>query len=414
MPSIRIVRDTVPEEIEDAIFATMAKVPADRPKDAAHFAEMLGLPLGATASRRSAIRHTASRRVPTAANRILELEAPGWWRRPWVLAAAALVLVGGTFAAWRLQAGANQAPRRSAEYLARARKIAVLYFTSPGADAELGPVADGLTEALIRSLKEAKLDVISRNGVAAYRGTPIATDSIARALQVGTLVEGSIVPEGADRVRVTTWLTDAFGNDLGRRTNFVMSRDSLFAAEDAVAAGVSQKLREQLGLEFQLAESQSGTSNLTAWTLLQRGEKLRKDAEHAADSDPVVADRLLGEADSLLEAAAGADRKWIDPVIARGEVALRRAQFAQEKAERAAGAHHRNGFRPGGLADRRHERQGHGAQRNLEVRRVAARPDPRPGGTRGAVEERGNRSSERGHQRSDAGGRIRHPELHPA
>ena len=170
VPSIRIVRDTVPEEIEDAIFATMAKVPADRPKDAAHFAEMLGLPLGATASRRAAIRHTASRRVPTAANRVLELEAPSWWRRPWLLAAAALVLVGGSFAAWRFQAGANQAPRRSAEDLARARKIAVLYFAFPGADAELGPVADGLTEALIRSLQDAKLDVISRNGVAGYRG----------------------------------------------------------------------------------------------------------------------------------------------------------------------------------------------------------------------------------------------------
>ncbi|HKP29710.1 MAG TPA: serine/threonine-protein kinase [Gemmatimonadales bacterium] len=333
VPSIRIVRDTVPEEIEDAIFAGMAKVPADRPKDAAHFAEMLGLPLGATASRRSAIRHTASRRVPTASNRVLPLEAP-WWRRPWVLGAAALVVVGVAFASWKLQAGASHAPR-SADYLAKARKIAVLYFTLPGADSTLNPVADGLTEALIRSLKDAKLDVISRNGVAPYRDTEVTTDSIARALQVGTLIQGSIVPEGADRVRVTTWLTDAFGNDLGRRTNFVISRDSLVAAEDAVASAVSQKLREQLGLEFQLVESQARTSNTAAWTLLQRAEKLRKDAEHVPDSDPAAGEHLLGEADSLLALAAGADSRWIDPVIARGEVALRRAQLTAEKSERA-------------------------------------------------------------------------------
>ncbi|HLB54936.1 MAG TPA: serine/threonine-protein kinase, partial [Gemmatimonadales bacterium] len=38
VPSIRIVRDTVPEEVEDAIFAAMAKVPADRPQSAAKFA----------------------------------------------------------------------------------------------------------------------------------------------------------------------------------------------------------------------------------------------------------------------------------------------------------------------------------------------------------------------------------------
>jgi TolB-like protein len=334
VPSIRIIRDTVPEEIEDAIFASMAKVPADRPKDAAHFTEMLGVQLGATASRRSAIRHTASRRVPTAANRVLELDTRRWWQRPWVLAASSLVVVGMGFAAWKLQAGANQAPR-SADYLSKSRKIAVLYFTSSGSDGELATVADGLTESLIRSLKGARLDVISRNGVAAYRGGEIATDSIARALQVGTLVEGSIVPEGSDRVRVTTWLTDALGNDLGRRTNFVISRDSIFAAEDVVAGEVSRKLREQLGLEFQLAETQSRTSTFAAWTLLQRGEKLRKDAERAADSDPAAADRLLGEADSLLEAAAGADRRWIDPVLGRGEIALRRMQFAHEKAERA-------------------------------------------------------------------------------
>ena len=32
VPSIRIVRSSVPEEIEDAIFAAMGKVPADRPQ----------------------------------------------------------------------------------------------------------------------------------------------------------------------------------------------------------------------------------------------------------------------------------------------------------------------------------------------------------------------------------------------
>jgi serine/threonine protein kinase len=71
VPSIRIVRNTVPEEVEDAIFGAMAKVPADRPKDAAHFADLLGMPLGSTMTRRAAIRQTASRRVPTAAHRMI-------------------------------------------------------------------------------------------------------------------------------------------------------------------------------------------------------------------------------------------------------------------------------------------------------------------------------------------------------
>src|ERR1043166_6103762 len=33
VPSVRIVRNTVPEEVEDTIFAAMAKVPADRPQN---------------------------------------------------------------------------------------------------------------------------------------------------------------------------------------------------------------------------------------------------------------------------------------------------------------------------------------------------------------------------------------------
>src|SRR5262245_29865849 len=65
VPSIRIIRNTVPEEVEDAIFAAMAKVPADRPQNATQFAEILGAQIGQTASMRATLRHTASRRVAT-------------------------------------------------------------------------------------------------------------------------------------------------------------------------------------------------------------------------------------------------------------------------------------------------------------------------------------------------------------
>ena len=40
---------------------------------------------------------------------------------------------------------------------------------------------------------------------------------------MGTLIEGSISAEGKNQVKVTTWLEDAAGNDLGKRANFVIS-----------------------------------------------------------------------------------------------------------------------------------------------------------------------------------------------
>ena len=328
VPSVRVVRNTVPEEVEDTIFASMAKVPADRPQSAAQFAEMLGMPLGATASRRSAIRHTASRRVPTGFTRSYEVEAPPpppWWRKPWALAVMAVVLVAGGYLGWKSFSGSRSAVLSPAE-AALKRRVAVLYFAAT--DSALGPIADGLTEGLISSLRAAKLDVVSRNGVLPFRGTEIPVDSIASLLQVGTLVHGSVVAEGTDRARVTFWLTDAYGNDQGRRDNFVVSRDSLLVAGNKVAEEASRKLREHLGGTIELAETQARAGNQESFALFQRGEMARNDAEQLRLSEPRRALPLLGQADSLLARAAEADPAWADPLIVRGEVALQRAALA--------------------------------------------------------------------------------------
>ena len=53
VPSIRIVRSAVPEEVEEAIFAALGKMPADRPQTAGQFAELMGLMPGLTTSMRA-------------------------------------------------------------------------------------------------------------------------------------------------------------------------------------------------------------------------------------------------------------------------------------------------------------------------------------------------------------------------
>jgi serine/threonine-protein kinase len=328
VPSVRIVRNTVPEEVEDAIFASMAKVPADRPQNAAQFAELLGMPLGATASRRSAIRHTASRRVPTGVTRGYEPEILPWWRSRAALAVIGLLVLGGGFAAWQLLAGGRRTVLSPAD-AALARKVAVLYFDNPSANPELDPVTDGLTEQLIATLRTARIDVVSRTGVLPYRGTDIEVDSVARALQVGTIVRGSVALEG-NSVRISTWLTNAEGTDLGQRDNVTVPRDSLVLASDRVAREVAEKLRSRIGEGVQLAETQARAGNQEAFILLQRAEKTRNDAEQTAVSSPAEAVPLLTRADSLLELAARADPAWADPLVVRGEVALQRSRLAAE------------------------------------------------------------------------------------
>ena len=86
--------------------------------------------------------------------------------------------------------------------------IAVLYFEDLSPDGSLEYVAAGLTEGLIDKLSRVPgLSVVSRNGMARYRGTDISRDSIARALDTGSLVAGG-VERVRERLRVTVRLVD--------------------------------------------------------------------------------------------------------------------------------------------------------------------------------------------------------------
>src|SRR5690606_30890335 len=79
-------RDTVPDEVEDAVLTALAKLPVDRFASAAEFAAALS---GHT----TGIRTTTRRTVATA--------APGAWRRV-SMVLGALALVSGAIAVWAL------------------------------------------------------------------------------------------------------------------------------------------------------------------------------------------------------------------------------------------------------------------------------------------------------------------------
>jgi len=326
VPSIRIVRATVPEEVEDAIFAAMAKVPADRPQTAAQFAEMLGLQMGTTTARRAAIRMTATRRVPTGANVQYQAAPPAWWRRPWVRAAVLVLAVGGGLATWRLGPwrSGGRPPVGGLDY----HNVAVLYFDDLSRDQSLGYLADGLTEGLISTLGRVQgLSVISRGGVESYRGTTLSTDSIARVLQTGTVVTGSIEPDGPDRLKVNIRLVDGNSGVDFKRAAVTQSSHDLLAVRDTLAEEVARLIRTQLRQEVRLREQRMSTRSVDAWAMLQRAEQQRKNGELAlAAGDTAAMGRFFGAADSLYRVAGQADDKWPDPVVAQALIAYRRSR----------------------------------------------------------------------------------------
>jgi len=68
-------------------------------------------------------------------------------------------------------------------------RSAVLYFEDFSPGGELGYVADGITDALIAELSPCAVSAsVSRNGVEPFRGSDISIDSIARALDVGSVI----------------------------------------------------------------------------------------------------------------------------------------------------------------------------------------------------------------------------------
>jgi serine/threonine-protein kinase len=330
VPSLQIVRQSVPDELEDAIMRALEKTPADRYPTIHDFAgELAQVELG-TGARRTALRSGSTRRRTT--TRGIPVQAPPRRsRRIIAIAAVAAVAVlaavgwlvfrGGGPGAQGIPAGPDP------------RHIAVMYFDTRQDGDSLRFLADGLTEALINELSAVSpLQVISRSGVAPFRGETVAPDSVARALDVGTLVLGQVARSG-ELLRVTVEMVDATGRQI-TSTTIERPRGEVFALQDSLATQVAEFLRARVGEEIGLRESRAGTRNLDAWETLQRG---RQEAEGIdalmASGDAAAVERGFERADSVMARAQAMDPSWSDPPTQRGWLLFRRARLTDDPSE---------------------------------------------------------------------------------
>ena len=172
VPSLQVVRQSIPDELEDAVMRALEKTPADRFPTVREFADALcQVDLGPGARRTSsramqAMRRTTPRGVPAQAGRR--------GARFWAIAGSAVLLAGAAgWGVWRLthRPGAAAA---GGEGGLDPHRVAVLYFQGDGTEDSLRYLADGLTEGLIRELDQVQgLEVVSKGGVASFRGDSI-------------------------------------------------------------------------------------------------------------------------------------------------------------------------------------------------------------------------------------------------
>lgn len=254
-----------------------------------------------------------------------------------LLGATMLATAAAGWASWRVWLAPSAAAARSESDGADGSsvassgldptRLAVLYFDDLSRDQELTHVAYGLTEALTHELSQVEqLDVVSRTAVRPFRDADVGLDSIARSLRAGSIVEGSVERRG-DRLRATVQLVD------GRTATHVVSRqversgDNLLTLRDEIVREAARLLRRELGQEIRIERTRSGTESPEAWAAFHRAEGLRDDArELRLEGDTALANRLLGQADSLLARAESLDSDWLQPTIERGHTSLERAR----------------------------------------------------------------------------------------
>lgn len=199
------------------------------------------------------------------------------------------------------------------------RRLAVLYFRDRSRGGELEYLADGITESLIHRLTESRgLDVLSENASRRFRDPEFSLDSIASALEAGTLVDGTVERRG-DEVRVDFALHDGASGAEIQRGRVERPAEDLFALRDEVAEEVALLLGRWLEEEVDLRQARGGTESVVAWTLFRRGERARSEGEELLEEgarDEAI--HRLRTADSLYAEAIRADESWASPLVSRG------------------------------------------------------------------------------------------------
>lgn len=252
----------------------------------------------------------------------------------------AVLAIGAVAWGWQVVVRAQTTAVFASASALDTHSLAILYFEP--ADDETAPLADGLTEALIAQFERVpSLNVVSRNGVANYRNTDIEADSIARLLDVGTIIRGTVEQRG-DELRATITLVDGGSGVDFRRERFDWPMESVLTAQDELAAQVSALLRDWLGEEVEVRASREETESVGAWLLVQQAQRALREATEALDHGEIEDGRArLAIADSLAGEARRADSTWAEPRIQQARADYRLARSYDNEPLTAEG-HHRD------------------------------------------------------------------------
>src|SRR5216117_2287601 len=242
-PRVSAMRAAVPPAIEEAIMRALAKTPADRFATAAEFAGALAAP---------------AQRMRDPGRRTSRLAVGAGLAATLVAAAAGLFVLSRPHGTPALAGPTSQS-------------IAVLPFVNVSGAPQEEYLSDGISEELINALsKLPQLQVVARPSSFAFKGKNEDVRQIGQALQVATVLGGS-VRRVANRLRVTAQLTDARnGYNLWSET-YDRQMGDVFAVEDEISHAIMRALQVHLVSGDSLTLSRRPTHDVEAYELYLKG-----------------------------------------------------------------------------------------------------------------------------------------------
>ena len=149
----------------------------------------------------------------------------------------------------------------------RSKSVAVLPFVNGTGSQEAEYLAEGISESVINLISRLPdIRVISRNSAFRYRGTNIELQKVARDLNVGLVLTGTVMQRG-DRLIVQTELVDVKNRAQVWGSQFNRKCEDIFEIQEELARRICECLRPRLTFLENDLLSKRPTENREAYLL---------------------------------------------------------------------------------------------------------------------------------------------------
>lgn len=184
--------------------------------------------------------------------------------------------------------------------------IIVLPFENLGEAGDSGAFADGITEDIITDLSGlGGLRVIASNTAFAFKGKPVAAETLGNELGIDYVLDGSIRRIG-DQVRVNVQLVDAETGFQRWAERYDRELSEVFAVQDDVTENIVKALALKLSTREVERLTHRTTNILEAYDHFQEGQRLAKISTRETNLQAQAAYRQAIEADPNYGRAYGA------------------------------------------------------------------------------------------------------------